>query len=221
MGLDIKKVSCETVDRYNARYQRYGLDVRSLGWGSKDQQELRFLQTCEGPFDIKKYSVVDIGCGFADYLEFMRTVQKSESEYIGWDLNSTLLDEAKKKYHADAKATFHLRDLMQPDFSSSNDSPLADIAVMLGLLNFNLGDSSDNYRYSEMAIDRALSLVSKGIVVDFLSTYKTDAYPEEASIFYHDPSRILEYVFRNYDNVILKHNYAPIPQKEFMIFVEK
>jgi hypothetical protein len=59
------------------------------------------------------------------------------------------------------------------------------------------------------------------LVVDFLSTYRTPDYPQEDFIFYHDPKIMLDFALNLSANVVLKHNYAAIPQKEFMLFIYK
>jgi predicted alpha/beta hydrolase len=58
------KIYEETVERYSNRYKKLGYDVKTLGWGSVEQQEYRFSQTLD--IDFKDKSIVDIGCGFLE-----------------------------------------------------------------------------------------------------------------------------------------------------------
>jgi hypothetical protein len=71
-----------------------------------------------------------------------------------------------------------------------------------------------------MMIQKAFSSVSETLVVDFLSLYRTPDYPEEDFVFYHDPSAMLTFALSLTPNVRLIHDYAPIPQKEFMLVLE-
>ena len=97
---------------------------------------------------------------------------------------------------------------------------VATVGVMLGVLNFNFKESYDNIAFSKMMIQKAFSAVSETLVVDFLSLYRTPDYPEEDFVFYHDPAAMLAFALELTPNVRLIHNYAPIPQKEFMLVLE-
>ena len=59
------------------------------------------------------------------------------------------------------------------------------------------------------------------LIVDFLSFKTTSDYKKEDFVFYHKPDEILKFALSLSENVVLKHNYAPIPQKEFMLFIYK
>jgi hypothetical protein len=218
----LKKIAGETLERYRSRYQKFGFDARTLGWGSCEQQQYRFAQTLDGPLSFAQRSVIDVGCGFGDYLAFLRLVHKDLSSYEGWDVNPDLVAEATKRYTEDSCAPrFEVRNLMDPAMNESCLLPVANIGVMLGVLNFNLAGIADNYSYSEMAIKRAWALTDKGLVVDFLSSHRDSKYPPESWVFYHDPERMLSFALTLSKKVTLKHNYLPIPQKEFMLFIER
>ena len=113
-------------------------------------------------------------------------------------------------------------DFVKQDIAKNNiKKDNFDIGIMLGLLNFNLKKEFDNYEYSQIMIKNAFNLVDKLLIVDFLSTKLTTSYPKEDFVFYHDPAQMLNFAFELSNNVVLKHNYAPIPQKEFMLFIYK
>lgn len=217
----LTNIAEETVDRYRRRYQNFGYDARTLGWGSREQQHYRFAQTLDGPLEFAQRSVIDIGCGFGDYLAFLRGAQQALSSYEGWDVNPDLVTEATKRYAEDSSARFTVRNLMDPAISEATLRPVANIGVMLGVLNFNLAGKADNYSYSELAIRRAWALSDKGLVVDFLSSHRDPKYPAESGVFYHDPERMLSFAFTLSPRVTLKHNYLSIPQREFMLFIER
>lgn len=217
----LAKIAEETVDRYSRRYQNYGYDARTLGWGSREQQHYRFAQTLTGTMEFAQRSVIDIGCGFGDYLAFLRNAHQDISSYEGWDVNQDLVTEATKRHAGDNGARFSVRNIMDPSISKDTLHPVANIGVMLGVLNFNLNGKADNYSYSELAIRRAWALTDKGLVVDFLSSHRDPKYPAESGVFYHDPERMLSFALTLSPRVTLKHNYLPIPQREFMLFIER
>lgn len=214
----IEEISKSMIERYSNRYNQMGYDVKTLGWGSKEQQEYRFRQAINSINFNQSKSILDIGCGFGDLFALLLADKKPINKFIGWDINPDLIGEANKIWKS-AEIT--------NEFSVVNlanhvcEKPLADIGFMFGVLNLNLKDNFDNYAYSKLFIEHAFSAVKEVLVVDFLSTHRTPNYPKEDFVFYHDPIKMFEFAFTLTPNVVLKHNYAPIPQKEFMLFLYK
>ena len=68
----LKKVFMQTVERYSGRYKKLKYDVRTLGWGTKEQQNYRFLQTIDNRIEFNGKRILDIGCGFGDYFNFLK-----------------------------------------------------------------------------------------------------------------------------------------------------
>jgi SAM-dependent methyltransferase len=217
MSSELNHLISQTIQRYSDRYQRLGYDVKTLGWGSQEQQEYRFSQSLISEIDFKNKELLDIGCGFGDFFNFLNRQNLELKSYLGCDLNPDLISEAKRK-HSVSKARFEVKNVF--DIKES-DAAIADIGFMFGLLNLNWKEKFDNLEYSRSAIQKAFTLVREVLVVDFLSSHLTPDYPREDFVFYHDPKVMLEFAFSLSDNVILKHNYKPIPQKEFMLFIFK
>ena len=216
----LDRIASGTVARYRRRFLEHGYGARALGWGTREQQQHRFEQTLLGPIDIAGRSVLDIGCGFGDYRDFLRDAVPSAGRYRGWDVCPDLVAEATRRHVHDDGATFEVRNLMAAE-PSSRVAPVADIGVMLGVLNFNLEGQADNYEYSALALRRAWALVETALIVDFLSSARTAAYRREDWVFHHDPSSMLALALALSPRVTLKHDYRPIPQREFMLFIER
>jgi len=212
MKNSLEEISKNTIERYNKRFELLGEDVKSLGWGDKEQQNTRFMQV-GALFNFSKKSVLDIGCGFADLNTFFEKNNIDLEHYIGWDINENFLDVARKRY---PESLFEIVDLTTLD----NVEVSADIGIMLGLLNFKLDDIATNIEYSKRMIKKAFDSVRKALVVDFLSLHICDSYPKEDAVFYHNPSEMLQFALELTPNVRLIHNYQPIPQKEFMLVLE-
>jgi SAM-dependent methyltransferase len=215
--MDFNYISKNTLKRYTDRYNELGKNIRTLGWGSSEQQELRFINTLRAEnFDGK--SVIDIGCGFGDYYSFLLKQGIKLDSYIGTDINESFINESKKSYSDQCE--FITADILSGEFPL-NESFHFDIGVMLGLLNYNLQSSALNYEYSKKMITNAFSLVDKVLIVDFLSSKLFDGYPKEDFVFYHEPKEMFEFALSLSSNVSLIHDYEPIPQKEFMLFIYK
>lgn len=206
------KIAKSTVARYSDRYQKLGLNVRTLGWGSKEQQSYRFEQVLNA-VPLQGKNILDIGCGFGDFLSSCSDAGCNFECYTGWDINPDLIAEAKLQHPSSNFSVINLAE--QKELNA-----VAAVGVMLGLLNFNFKETYDNMAFSKMMIQKAFSAVSETLVVDFLSLYRTSDYPEEDFVFYHDPSAMLAFALELTPNVRLIHDYAPIPQKEFMLVLE-
>jgi SAM-dependent methyltransferase len=209
-------ISEQMIQRYSNRYRVLGRDVRTLGWGSLEQQSYRFEQTLSELFYFEDKTILDIGCGFGDYLALLKAKGYMFKQYIGWDINPDLIQEARKIW-TDNNVSFVVKNIG----NESLENPIADIAVMLGVLNLNLKEQVDNYEYSFHFIRNAFACVREVLIVDFLSTKFALNYPLEDFVFYHEPSKMLDFALSLSSDVVLKHNYAPIPQKEFMLFIYK
>lgn len=210
-------IATRMVERYSRRYQDMGYHVRTLGWGNLEQQRYRFGQTLAFGLDLAGTEVVDFGCGFGDYYDFLREAGVPLKSYLGLDINPDLLTEARQRHMDDPRTAFAAMDLTEGQDSGA----VGDVGVMLGVLNLNLGDDYDNEAYSRQLVDRAFSLVRHALVVDFLSARLSPDYPREDFVYYHEPTRLLDFALSLTPDVTLKHDYQPIPQKEFMLLLRK
>ena len=199
-----------SIARYSARFASLGEDVKSLGWGSVEQQTYRFSRALN-IIDGREKTFLDIGCGFGDMLGYAKDIGYPIKKYTGWDINEEFINVARSRY---PNETFEVVDLSAENYRHDH---MAQIGSMLGVLNFNLGEVSRNIEYSKFMIKTAFGLVSETLVVDFLSSYTTPSYEPESFVFYHKPEEMLQYALELSPNVELIHSYQPIPQKEFML----
>jgi len=208
----LKELSESTVSRYSERYYKLGRDVKTLGWGNEEQQFFRFKQVMR-IMQLSGKSLLDIGCGFGDFLSACRKNDINITKYIGWDINPYLIEEAKKSH---VESSFEVVDLA----SLESVPTVAQVGVMLGVLNLNFKNQYDNFEFSKMMITRAFDAVSETLAVDFLSSHRSPNYPKEDFVYYHNPEEVLSYALSLTPNVRLHHDYEAIPQKEFMLVLE-
>jgi SAM-dependent methyltransferase len=212
----LSQLNQQTVQRYGERYARLGHHVRALGWGCEEDQAIRFGQTLR-VLPQPCGTVLDIGCGFGDLLTFLTKNNAAPTNYLGWDITPGFVD-ASLRIHADnPTARFEVCNLME----KVAPEPVADCAVMLGLMNFNWKGQIDNVEYSKNMIRHAFSMVRDTLVFDFLSTHLTPTYPAEASVFYHNPAEMMDFAFSLTSSVTLMHDYPAIPQRECMLALRK
>ena len=216
LSKQLHAITDKMVQRYSDRYYQFGYNIKTLGWGSIEQQQYRFLMTMLADLDFKNKTIVDIGCGFCDYYSFLKNREVSVLSYTGIDINPDLIGKAKQMFGHESNVHFEVGNVLEDHPDKRN---IYDIGVMLGLLNVHLKEAFDNYCYSKRMIENAFGMIKQLLIVDFISTQRIDTYPKEDFIFYHDPAKMLEFALTLSDNVVLKHNYHPIPQKEFMLFI--
>ena len=56
---------------YSSRYNLLGNQIRSVGWGSKKNQNLRFKILLKN-INVNKKKILDFGCGFGDLYSFLK-----------------------------------------------------------------------------------------------------------------------------------------------------
>ena len=211
----MKDISDSIINRYSVRLKKYGSNVKTLGWGSKEQQLRRFDEFLKYIPDIKNKSIVDIGCGLGDFYSY---VGKSKCKsYTGIDINPDLINTAKKNFEEDKSVKFMCKNLTY----ETSEKPISNIGIMIGVLNLNFKGKIDNLEFTKRMISNALTYVDEILLVDFISSHVTKDYPREDFIFYHDPTEILNFALGLSNNISLIHNYSPIPQKEFLICIHK
>lgn len=200
-------------DRYTKRFKEFGDSPKTLGWGSIDQQKLRFKNIIKN-INLENKNILDIGCGLSHFANFLEENNISINNYTGIDINKNFIEHNKIKY---PKYHFYKYNILKENYLLKEKW---DIVVMIGILNYNFKDDS-NYDYSKTFIKKAFEYTNDVLYVDFLSTYLTETYPKEDFVFYHNPVDMLEYSLTLTQNVNIIHNYKPIPQKEFCIILNK
>jgi len=209
------------IERYSNRYNKLGYDVKTLGWGSEGQQSYRFDQSINGVLFRNESVILDIGCGFGDFLNFLKIKNKPFSKYIGWDLNPDLINEANNLWdkNDEKEVVFEVQDIQSIEIKKT---PVANIGFMHGVLNLKLDDGIDNWEYTKELITKAFQCVDELLVIDFISSEIVENYPVEDFINYNSPTKLLSFVFSDLTKKVkLDHSYDAIPQREFTLYLFK
>lgn len=211
-AIKIREIDRRAIERYNKRFEKFGIDPRTLGWGSENDQEIRFA-TAVKYVNFSNKSVLDIGCGFSDFYKFLLNNNKPIKVYKGIDINEKMVNASRELF---PKNIYEVRNFLLDSY----DTVQADIVTLFGLLNFKV-DTIDNLDYTKEAMGKAWNAAAEVLVVDFLSTQLFKGYPKEDFVYYHEPKDILDICFSLTNNVVLVHDYPAIPQKEFMVILKR
>lgn len=198
-------------DRYSTRLNQFGCDPKTLGWDTREHQFYRFDVALE-QLPKKEFSITDVGCGFADFKTCLDSAGV-DAQYSGVDINPDLIIEAKKRY---PDVAFSVENILETDYQR----PRSDWVSAFGVLNFRFAEFS-NEDFARQFIERAFSLAGEGLIVDMLSSCYCEDYPVEDFVYYYNPARMLEFALSLTPHVRLIHDYAAIPQREFMLVLKK
>ena len=179
---------------YTQKYMEYGDNVKSLGWGSINSQNIRFNQLLY--LDISDNdTILDVGCGFGDLKNYLDQKQFVVN-YFGIDICNEFIEKCKQKY-PDMSSKFTCIDLF--DIEGTYDWVFCS-----GIFALERIDWCDHVN---RCLTKLYTFVNKGLVVNFL--YKFDPYINNRYALMHYTSLSeIEQILKNIDfKFILKYNY--------------
>ena len=117
---------------YTSRLMKYGNSPQGLYWKNSFTQIHRFeliINALNKYYNLKKFTICDIGCGYGKFLEYLRhKLKKSSFQYQGCDLNNELIDHCTKKY-SDKNCNF---------YKKSSPKGIVDFSIMSGTYNLSV-----------------------------------------------------------------------------------
>lgn len=148
-----------TAELYNKRFDDYGNDIKTVGWGSEKDQYLRFDVLFRNINPTGK-KILDVGCGLGHIINYLDEKTQGNYDYTGIDIAEKLITEAKKN-HQSKNRNFFISDI----FSLEQNF---DIIIMSGALSYKT-DGIINYAYK--SLKRMFELSNEHVCVNFLSKY--------------------------------------------------
>lgn len=193
------------IQRYEQRLRQHGYSPKTLGWGEHGRQEVRFKVLGQEILLHPNASVLDVGCGFADFYAYLQE-QGWHGTYTGLDIVDGLLKVAREKYPDLDLRTLDIMDAPEQvgDY---------DFVVASGV--FNLKMRGDTHAYIADMLRVLHSKARVATCVDFLSSY-VDFQKEGAH--HTDPAWALTQAMTLSKRVELRHDYMPF---EFALTVYK
>lgn len=188
---------------YQKKYQKHGVDPKSLLWGSKGAAHQRFRQFW-AEIDFNNKSILDVGCGFGEFVKFLPK-RAQNFKYTGVDIVPEFIAEAKKLYPQ--------HEFFVADYLAENNLEKHDIVVASGILNSSVVDNMD---YRKQAIKKLYNLSNKCTAFNMLGSHPQPATPADSNVWYADSMEILEYCMSLTHRVILRQHYHP---RDFTIFM--
>jgi ubiquinone/menaquinone biosynthesis C-methylase UbiE len=185
---------------YNDRYDLYGNNLKTVGWGTSEDQILRFEMLFRG-LNPKGKTILDVGCGLGDLIDYLDNVTGGDFNYIGVDIAEKLISSAKETYSR-PNVKFYAGDV-----SLDILNPV-DISVLSGALSFKT-TGIEKYAYETMK--RMFELSKEVACLNFLSKY-VDFETEKNQ--HYSPEIMFSKAKEFSKRVVIYHDY---PLYEFTI----
>jgi len=189
-------------DFYNERVRIFGHDPRACDYGRSESQQRKFAALSQMT-DYSQASVLDVGCGFADFADYLLNRYEGV-EYHGLDLSQEMIAKAR---------------LVRPglDLRVGNALELPqgesyDIITANGIF-YLLGVNAESLMRQIVA--EMYKRSRRGVVFNSLSSWATF---HEHGEYYANPLEVLEWCRELSPWITLKHDYL---LHDFTVFISK
>lgn len=205
----MREVDWSPVQRfYLEKFQRYQDSPLSLGWNSRESQELRyhiFLQIEQ--FTSKKIgpgaSLLDLGCGLGHLADFLER-KEIEVFYTGIDIIPEFIEAAKKRR---PKHEFQCKDLLRERIKQKFD-----FVFIAGSFNVQMGN---NDWMARELLKISYGLCNYGVAISMLSSRHGC---DDESLYCFDPEKTHKFCRGLAREAILREDYL---DTDFTIYLIK
>jgi len=177
---------------YADKLAKHGVNARGVDWNGEASQIQRHRQFLRLFGDERGASILDLGCGYGDFLRFMRE-ERYYGQYTGYDVAPEMIDAARR-LHGEAD------DRRWRVAAVPNET--ADYAIASGVLNVKGNVSvTDWVDYVRETIDILSRAGLRGFAFNVL-TSPSDPARRRQDLYYADPIEMLAWCLRRYGHSI-------------------
>jgi len=171
---------------YQNNYDIHGISAQGVAWDNAQTQKKRFsaIASCIG--ELKQDTIVDAGCGFGDFYLYLKEKGNLPKNYIGLDLCTPMVEEAKVRTGCK---------IMQKDILRQS-IPMADWYVASGSMNLL------TRMETRIFIQRCFEKSRKGFVFNLLEGKEC-----KGNYSYWNPHEMMDLCRTFSKNVRLKEGY--------------
>ncbi|MEK9657412.1 MAG: class I SAM-dependent methyltransferase [bacterium] len=169
------------IDRYEQRFQRLGCRPEALFWSSEKTQMQRYMVIYQQLQTWKGCSILDVGCGFADFYDFLlrKGLDPMQIMYVGIDASAMMCQTALNAYPG--VRVLH-EDLL------FYEGPMVDVVVMVGAMNYVF---EDHESYLKRMLLRMWQLSKQWMLLSLLSASSSN---KERIFYYYTQEELRSYV---------------------------
>ncbi len=180
---------------YKRVIKKYGISARGVHWTCEESQYIRFeILTNFIVDEIKSCQIVDAGCGFGEYYNYLFDNNLNPESYIGIDCEEEMIDKASKRF---LNTKFILKNILEDKI------PSADYYLCSGAMNTL--DENEVFTF----IKHSYKASKKGFVFNFLK----DDYLSNVPI-----NHVLKFCKSICSQIEIKEDYL---ENDISIFLKK
>lgn len=188
----------QAADYFGAQLAKHGTTPRGADWNERsvEQRHRQFLRLIG---DDPGASVLDLGCGYADFFRFIRQ-HGFKGRYIGYDLLPAMIEAARRLHGEGEDHEFHVGIVPQQT---------ADYATASGVLARKGDVSVEKWReFVWETIDLLARLGRKGFAFNIVTSIN-DPDRRRADLYYADPVEMLDHCIKRFGrSVALLQDYG-------------
>jgi SAM-dependent methyltransferase len=170
-----------------------------VDWKDAPSHHLRHAQFLRLLTGDPEASVLDLGCGYGDFLSVLRAAGH-RGRYLGCDVAASMIDAARALHGEGPDRAWHV---------GADPPETRDYAIASGILNVRRGADPDSWAaYVDTVIDTLARHARLGFGFNMLSL-SSDPEKRRADLHYGSPTGILELCLRRFGrHVALLQDYG-------------
>jgi SAM-dependent methyltransferase len=183
---------------YSSKLAEHGPTAQGVDWNSRGSHELRHRQFLRLLGGFPDASILDLGCGFGDFLRFLRT-HGHRGNFIGYDIAPDMITEARRLHGDGPQCQWRV---------GAEPKEIADFAIASGIFNIKGDTSTETWtRYVQRTIDALARAGHRGFGFNMLSL-SSDADRRRPDLYYADPVEMFGYCLSRFGrSVALLQDY--------------
>lgn len=185
----------KTAEIYRHLLDEHGLSFKTLNWGSREGQQLRFSVLAQIA-DLRGCRVLDVGCGLGDLYEWIQALNR-DIAYTGLDLTPELVEKARLRHPGGRFISGSILD--EGIFRGEKFDYILSSGIFY---TYRTGA----YDWMKNALGRMWNLCEKGMAFNTLSGWSAE---KDDSEFYADPGETVTLCHTFTPWVAMRHDYHP------------
>ncbi|MCK1271793.1 MULTISPECIES: class I SAM-dependent methyltransferase [unclassified Bradyrhizobium] len=198
-GPQQERILSEVAAYYSARLEAHGATSRGVDWNGTESHQLRHRQFLRLVEHDQCGSIIDLGCGFGDFLGFLRSAGH-RGHFRGYDVAPSMIEAARELHGQGDDRCWHV---------GASPDETADFAIASGIFNVK-GDIGDGVWLGHIreTLDVLARAGRKGFGFNVLSL-SSDPDRRRPHLYYADPLETLSYCLSRYGrSVALLQDYG-------------
>jgi SAM-dependent methyltransferase len=178
---DLESILRNVATYYTSKLVAHGPTSQGVDWNGEQSQTQRHRQFLRLLGEEHGASILDLGCGYGDFLHFLRQ-QGFGGTYIGYDISPAMIEAARRVQGDGDDRLWRVGALPQET---------ADYAIASGIFNVKGEVPLDKWReYVRETIDVLARAASRGFAFNVL-TLSSDPARRKSDLYYADPAEML------------------------------